>query len=473
MVTNMDKVNIKMHLRNIPAVDEVLKFEEVNGLLKVYPRRLVVEAVREVLEKKRRKILENEGSVSLEEAHILEEVKKRAEEKSENRLKRVINATGVVIHTNLGRSLLPNSAISHLIEVAKYYNNLEFDLEKGKRGLRYSHVEPLLCELTGAEAAMVVNNNAGAVFLILNTLAYGKGVIVSRGQLIEIGGSFRIPDVMKSSGAILIEVGTTNRTHLHDYEDAIDEQTALLLKVHTSNYKIVGFTKEVSLEELVELGGKYHIPVVEDLGSGNFIMLSKYGLEKEPTVQEVISAGADVVSFSGDKLLGGPQAGIILGKREFVEKIKKNPINRALRIDKFTLAALESTLKLYKDEELAIMEIPTLHLLITPKKTLYMRARRLKNRLKHIEGLNVQIKESISRVGGGALPIQKLPTFVVAIKPMNISSAKFEEKLRYGKLPIIGRIEEDEILLDMRTVQDEDLLLISRGIKQALEGEDT
>lgn len=468
----MDKVNIKMHLRNIPAVDEVLKFEEVNGLLKAYPRRLVVEAVREVLEKKRRKILENEGLVSLEEARLSEEVKKRAEEKSENRLKRVINATGVVIHTNLGRSLLPNSAISHLIEVAKYYNNLEFDLEKGERGLRYSHVEPLLCELTGAEAAMVVNNNAGAVFLILNTLAYGRRVIVSRGQLIEIGGSFRIPDVMKSSGAILIEVGTTNRTHLYDYENAIDEQTALLLKVHTSNYKIVGFTKEVSLEDLVELGGKYHIPVVEDLGSGNFIMLSKYGLEKEPTVQEVISAGADVVSFSGDKLLGGPQAGIILGKREFVEKIKKNPINRALRIDKFTLAALESTLKLYKDEELAIMEIPTLHLLITSPKTLYMRARRLKNKLKHIEGLNVQIKESISRVGGGALPIQTLPTFVVTIKPMNISVAKFEEKLRYGKPPIIGRIEEDEILLDMRTVQDEDLLLISRGIKQALEGED-
>jgi len=469
MVTNMDKVNMKTHLRNIPQVNEVLKFEKVNGLLKTYPRRLVVEAIREVLEKERWKILENKGLVRLEESHLSEGVKKKLEEKLENRLKKVINATGVVIHTNLGRSLLSNSAISHLIEVAKHYNNLEFDLEKGKRGFRYSHVEPLLCELTRAEAAMVVNNNAGAVFLILNTLAYGKKVIVSRGQLIEIGGSFRIPDVMKSSGAILIEVGTTNRTHLYDYENAIDEQTALLLKVHMSNYKIVGFTKEVSLEELVELGRKYHIPVVEDLGSGNLIMLSKYGLEKEPTVQEVISAGVDVVSFSGDKLLGGPQAGIILGKGEFVEKIKKNPINRALRIDKFTLAALESTLKLYKDEELAIKKIPTLRLLTTSPKTIYMRARRLKNRLKHIEGLTIQIKESISRVGGGALPIQTLPTFVVVIKPMNISVTKFEERLRYGSPPIIGRIEEDEILLDIRTVQDEDLPLIPKLIKQALE----
>lgn len=467
----MDKANIKDHLRNIPQVGEVLKFEEVNSLLKVYSRKLIVEAIREVLDKKRRKILENGELVSLEELHLSEEVRKRVEEKLEYSLKRVINAIGVVIHTNLGRSLLPNSAISHLIEVAKYYNNLEFDLEKGKRGLRYSHVEPLLCELTGAEAAMVVNNNAGAVFLILNTLAYGKKVIVSRGQLIEIGGSFRIPDVMKSSGAILVEVGTTNRTHIYDYENAIDEQTALLLKVHMSNYKIVGFTKEVPLEELVELGKRYHILTVEDLGSGNFILLSKYGLEKEPTVQEVILAGVDVVSFSGDKLLGGPQAGIILGKREFVDKIKKNPINRALRIDKFTLAALESTLKLYKDEELAIREIPTLRLLTMSPKTLYMRARRLKNRLKRLEGLSVQIKESISRVGGGALPIQTLPTFVVAIRPMNISAARFEERMRYGKPPIIGRIEEDEVLLDMRTVQDEDIPLILKVIKQTLEGE--
>jgi len=449
----MDK-QAKDYLRNIPAVDEVLRFKKIGVLLEEYPRKLVVEAIREVLAKKREDILKN-GVATLEEATISEEVGKRVEEKSEDSLKRVINATGVVIHTNLGRSLLPKSAISHLIEVAKYYNNLEFDLEMGKRGLRYSHVEPLLCELTGAEAAMVVNNNAGAVFLILNTLAYGKRVIVSRGELIEIGGSFRIPDVMKSSGAILVEVGTTNRTHLYDYENAIDEETALLLKVHMSNYKIVGFTKDVPLEELVELGKRYSIPVGEDLGSGNFIMLSKYGLEKEPTVQEVISAGVDVVSFSGDKLLGGPQAGIVLGKKKFIDKIKKNPINRALRIDKFTLAALESTLKLYRDEGLAIKEIPTLRLL----------------RLSKIGGLSVQIKEGISRVGGGALPIQTLPTFVVAIRPIGTSLVRFEERLRYGKPPIIGRIEGDEVLLDMRTVQDEDLPLIPKVITQSLDTE--
>ena len=465
----MDK-QAKDYLRNIPAVDEVLRFKKIGVLLEEYPRKLVVEAIREVLAKKREDILKN-GVATLEEATISEEVGKRVEEKSEDSLKRVINATGVVIHTNLGRSLLPKSAISHLIEVAKYYNNLEFDLEMGKRGLRYSHVEPLLCELTGAEAAMVVNNNAGAVFLILNTLAYGKRVIVSRGELIEIGGSFRIPDVMKSSGAILVEVGTTNRTHLYDYENAIDEETALLLKVHMSNYKIVGFTKDVPLEELVELGKRYSIPVGEDLGSGNFIMLSKYGLEKEPTVQEVISAGVDVVSFSGDKLLGGPQAGIVLGRKKFIDKIKKNPINRALRIDKFTLAALESTLKLYRDEGLAIKEIPTLRLLTIPKKTLYMRARRLKNRLSKIGGLSVQIKEGISRVGGGALPIQTLPTFVVAIRPIGTSLVRFEERLRYGKPPIIGRIEGDEVLLDMRTVQDEDLPLIPKVITQSLDTE--
>jgi len=332
-----------------------------------------------------------------------------------------------------------------------------------------------LCELTGAEAAMVVNNNAGAVFLVLNTLAYGKKVIISRGQLVEIGGSFRIPDVMARSGAILKEVGTTNRTHLYDYENAIDEETAMLMKAHTSNYKIIGFTKEVPLKDLVSLGHKYNLIVYEDLGSGNFIDFTKYGLEKEPTVQEVIADGLDVVSFSGDKLLGGPQAGIILGRREYVEKIKKNPLNRTLRIDKFTLAGLESTLKLYRDEELALKEIPTLRFIFTPLDALRRRAQRLCRWLKKqftLEELMVAIKTAVSKVGGGALPGLALPTYVVSIRPRKMSVVELERRLRFTEPPLIGRIEEEMLYLDVRTIQDEEVKLIPEIIKRVLKGDE-
>jgi len=352
-----------MLLRQIPSVDQVLGQESLRSILNHYPRQMVVDAVRKVLDRQRKQVLRGE-LVTISHQEILSQITAEVKKKGENQLKPVINATGVVVHTNLGRSLLAQKAIEHLVEVAQHYNNLEYDLEQGKRGSRYSHVETLLCELTGAEASIVVNNNAGAVFLTLNTLACGKKVIVSRGELIEIGGSFRIPDVMARSGAILTEVGTTNRTHIYDYEQAIDEQTALIMKVHKSNYKIIGFTKEVGLEELVTLGQKHNLPVIEDLGSGNFVDLTKYGLEKEPLVQKSIAAGVDIVSFSGDKLLGGPQAGIILGKRKFIEPIKKNPLNRALRIDKLTLAGLESTLRLYQDEKQALKEIPTLLVLM-------------------------------------------------------------------------------------------------------------
>ena len=322
---------------------------------------------------------------------------------------------------------------------------------------------------------MVVNNNAGAVFLVLNTLAYGKKVIISRGQLVEIGGSFRIPDVMARSGAILKEVGTTNRTHLYDYENAIDEETAMLMKAHTSNYKIIGFTKEVPLKDLVTLGHKYNLIVYEDLGSGNFIDFTKYGLEKEPTVQEVIADGLDVVSFSGDKLLGGPQAGIILGRREYVEKIKKNPLNRTLRIDKFTLAGLESTLKLYRDEELALREIPTLRFIFTPLDALRRRAQRLCRWLKKqftLEELMVAIKTAVSKVGGGALPGLALPTYVVSIRPRKMSVVELERRLRFAEPPLIGRIEEEMLYLDVRTIQDEEVKLIPEIIKRALKGDE-
>lgn len=459
-------------LRQIPSVDELLQHKLIENLLVKHPRRLVISAIRTILDRQRKKVLEGE-IYTLNREEILNQIKTEIEQRERNHLRRVINATGVVVHTNLGRSLLAKTAIEHLVEVARYYNNLEYDLDEGKRGSRYSHIEPLLCELTGAEAAMVVNNNAGAVFLTLNTLAYGKKVIISRGQLVEIGGSFRIPDVMANSGAILVEVGTTNRTHLYDYENAIDEDTAILMKAHTSNYKIIGFTKEVSLEELVTLAHKHELIVYEDLGSGNFIDFSKHGLGKEPTVQEAIAAGVDVVSFSGDKLLGGPQAGIILGKKKCIEQIKKNPLNRALRIDKFTLAALESTLKLYQDENLAINEIPTLRSIFASQETLRRRAQRLKRYFKKhfkAEDLSVTIKPDSSRVGGGALPTQELPTFVVGIKPATLSVSKLEERLRSTEPPLIGRIEEDMFLLDVRTIQEEDLKLIPTLIKIALAG---
>jgi len=458
-------------LRQIPSVDQVLGQESLRSILNHYPRQMVVDAVRKVLDRQRKQVLTGK-LVTISHQEILSQITAEVKKKGENQLKPVINATGVVVHTNLGRSLLAQKAIEHLVEVAQRYNNLEYDLNQGKRGSRYSHVEALLCELTGAEAAMVVNNNAGAVFLTLNTLAYGKKVIVSRGELIEIGGSFRIPDVMARSGAILTEVGTTNRTHIYDYEQAIDEQTALIMKVHKSNYKIIGFTKEVGLKKLVTLGQKYNLPVIEDLGSGNFVDLTKYGLEKEPLVQKSIADGADIVSFSGDKLLGGPQAGIILGKRKFIEPIKKNPLNRALRIDKLTLAGLESTLRLYQDEKQALKEIPTLRLLTLPPAYLRQQAMRLKRLLQDSfdeKILGVEIKRSVSKVGGGALPGQELPTFVVAIKPIQISVLELEQRLRVARPPLVARIEEDFLCLDVRTIQNDELKLIPQIIKQTLD----
>jgi L-seryl-tRNA(Ser) seleniumtransferase len=381
-----------------------------------------------------------------------------------------MNATGVVIHTNLGRAPLHPSALKHLIEVSKTYSNLEYDLDRGERGSRYIHVEEILCRLSGAESALVVNNNAGAVLLVLNTLAEGKEVIVSRGELVEIGGAFRIPDVMKRSGALLREVGTTNRTHFNDYQKAIGPHTALLLKVHTSNFRVMGFTSEVSLQDLVQLGRQHHLPVINDLGSGCLVDLTQYGLEKEPTVQETIKTGVDVVTISGDKLLGGPQAGIILGKKDLLDSVKANPLTRALRIDKLTLAALESTLLLYFDEKRAMEEIPTLRLLSLDTRELKRRGRRLLKRLSGMMSKEVTftLREDVSQVGGGALPVQELPTMVVSIKPLDFSVNRLEENLRKGYPPIISRISREELILDMRTIFDEEVPLLAAGIEKAL-----
>jgi L-seryl-tRNA(Ser) seleniumtransferase len=462
-------------LRKIPKVDELLAAQEVKELLAIHPVEVVREGIRNGLERLRQHILSAAKAKDITDEtftlfRLLPLFQEEIAKQVSPHLRKAINATGVVIHTNLGRSPLSERALRAVEEVSKGYSNLEYDLSQGTRGSRYTHVEEILLRLSGAEGGIVVNNNAGAVLLALNTLAVGREVIVSRGELVEIGGAFRIPDVMARSGAVLREVGTTNRTHLRDYEEAISDNTALLLKVHTSNYRVVGFSAEVSLEELVQLGTKYNRPVMNDLGSGCFIDLSTYGLEKEPTVQEAIAAGTDVVTFSGDKLLGGPQGGIILGKKELINGIKANPLNRALRIDKLTLAALESTLIAYLSEGGAIQEIPTLRMLTIPLEELRKRARRLERLLKgETNGASIEIIKENSQVGGGSLPLQNLPTWAVAVKPHKARVEALEAELRNQDPPIITRISDDRIILDPRTIHADELKTVAQGMTQALQ----
>ncbi len=454
-------------LREIPQVDEVLQWLAGEQVAPIY---LVKQSVREELDILRQNILSGKkiAKSELSKKKLLPKIQGRLQVKLEPNFKRVINATGVVIHTNLGRSILPDSARNALVEAGTRYSNLEFDLASGKRGSRYSLVEKLLCELTGAEAGLVVNNNAAAVLLVLDTLAKGREVIVSRGQLVEIGGSFRVPDVMAKSGAKLVEVGATNRTHLKDYEGAITEETSLLLKVHASNFKMVGFTKEVSAEELVELAGRHKLMVMEDLGSGCLIDMSRFGLRKEPTVQETVKAGVDVVTFSGDKLLGGPQAGLIVGKRNIIECIKRNQLNRALRIDKFTLASLETVLRLYFEPETAIAKIPTLAMLTASPVIMDRRAKRLARKAKKpLAGkCNIAVSVTGSRVGGGALPEEELESRAVVLEPLDRTVNDLEKNLRRSLLPVIGRIEDDRFILDMRTVADDEVPLIANILAQ-------
>lgn len=461
-------------LRRLPGVDTLLSEPALQEALPDHPRKLVLDSIRDVLESKRRAILEtptDTEAIKIESDELVAKVLMRLETLSEYTLRPVVNATGIVIHTNLGRSLLPDEAVERLQSICSGYNNLEYDLERGQRGSRYVHAEAILCELTGAEAALVVNNNAAAVLLVLNTLARGREVVVSRGQLVEIGGAFRIPDVMTSSGAILREVGTTNRTHLRDYESAIGDQTALLMKVHTSNYRIVGFTSEVPLDQLAQLGRSHGIPVVEDLGSGSFVDFSQLGLRGEPTVQEALKAGVDVLTFSGDKLLGGPQAGIILGGNDFVARCRKNPLTRALRVDKMTLAALEVTLRLYRDERRAIEKIPTLRMIATPLEELEQRAVQLAECIRGVdpgEKLNVRVQPGESQVGGGSLPALGLPSSVVSIQSQAFTAQKLESLLRGNKPPIIARIESDQLLLDVRTILPGDIATIQEAFRRIL-----
>ena len=452
-------------LRKLPSVDRIFEIVITKPFSENIPKSVIVRSIRTVIDNFRSQILSKNQAMtekSFSDTVVLEKVKANMQKAMAPNLIRVVNATGVVVHTNLGRSLLAADTLENLAIIAGLYSNLEFDLETGKRGSRYSCVEDILCELSGAEAAMVVNNNAGAVLLCLETIARGRKVIVSRGELVEIGGSFRIPDVMERSGGILKEVGTTNRTHIHDYQNAIDDDTALLLKVHKSNYSIVGFSAEVSLKELVELGKANHLPVMEDLGSGTFIDFSEYGLLKEPTVQESVATQADVITFSGDKLLGGPQAGIIVGKSQVIEKIKKNPITRALRIDKLTLAALESTLRLYRTPQVAVASIPTLRMLTLPFKAIEKKARRLATMLGNTDNplMDIQLLNRSSKAGGGALPLLDLPSKCVGVKIEGITANTIERSMRNNTPPIIGRIEEDFFIMDLRTIQEDEFPFI-------------
>jgi len=464
----------KEMLRNLPKIDEVILLLEKSGIYDLASREIVLETCRNFVQKLRDAIIEAKEKdlpkLSQDAASVAGLVEQTIQGFYRYSLVKVVNATGVILHTNLGRAPLCPEALQRILEVGRGYSNLEFDLAAGQRGQRYDHVSSLICSLTGAEDALIVNNNAAAVLLVLNTLSEGKESIVSRGELIEIGGEFRIPEIMKKSGSILREVGTTNRTRLDDYEKAICAATGLIMKVHTSNFRIVGFTEEAEIIPLVALGKKHAIPVMDDLGSGCLIDLDKYGLQHEPTVRDVLSAGVDVVTFSGDKLLGGPQAGIITGKKELLAKIKKNPLNRALRIDKFTLAALEATLMQYLKPSSVANKLRSLQALTEPVAAVKKRASELMDKLlqANLGQMEFKLHEDFAAAGGGSLPTEKIPSVLVGIKNKKISASRMEEKLRKIEVPIIVRVDKDEILIDLRTVAENEFGFIVDGLRQCL-----
>ena len=454
---------MKELLRGLPKVDPILESIIGKELTKEFTRERVKLALRDSLSFYREEILNKKRVEKVTEIEVIDKAEKILKQSFDRSLKKVINATGIVIHTNLGRSILSEKSVNAIIDVAKNYSNLEYDLKEGKRGSRYSHVEEILNKLIGCEASLVVNNNAAAVMLILNEISKGKEAIISRGELVEIGGSFRIPDVMEYSGAVLKEVGTTNRTHIKDYENAINENTGVLLKVHSSNYKIIGFTKEVSSVELAQIGKENNVITYEDLGSG--VLLNLPMISKEKTVKDSVDAGIDIVSFSGDKMLGGPQAGIIVGKKVYIDRLKKNPLTRALRVDKFTLAALETTLLEYLKEETVIKNIPTLSMITESLESLKARANKFLEKLSVLENYNFSLKEDVSFVGGGSMPEQELKTYVVEIT-CSVSSNELEKRLRNYKVPIIVRISKNKVLLDIRTIREAEYKIIVQALKE-------
>lgn len=460
-------------LRKLPKVDELLKDVRIQKAGENLPHSQAVDVIRALLEELRQKILCGEGENWKEKITydwIAEEAAVRILLSARKSLRRVINGTGVVLHTNLGRACLSPAAVKAVVDVAGSYSTLEYDPAAGTRGSRHSHVEGLICKITGAEAAMVVNNNAAATMLCLAALGRGKEIILSRGELVEIGGSFRIPEIMEESGAVLRETGTTNKTRLRDYERAISEETGALLKVHTSNYKIIGFTEETALKDLVKLGQKYSLPVIYDLGSG--LMMDLCQDISEPTVQQGLADGADVVLFSGDKLLGGPQGGVIAGKKAYITRMKQHPLARVLRVDKLTLAAMEATFRTYHDREQAKKDLPVLSMLTREMGSLRRDALELKERIEKLEcGFDAKVLNCEDKVGGGSAPGSTLPGFAVGIRHRELSTQHLERALREGELPVITRAAHDRVLINVRTITREEQVMVADKLRNIVEGQ--
>ena len=453
------------YYRLIPKIDILMESDEIKKLCTRIKREYILESVRKVTEDLREFINDSEDETEIEKriSSVTEDIIEEVDGYSSFHMKRVVNGTGTILHTNLGRAVISQDTADRIKKLVTGYSNLEYDLDEGSRGSRYSHFEKIITKITGAEAAMAVNNNAAAVLLILSALCRDREVVVSRGELVEIGGSFRVPEVMAQSGCVLVDVGTTNKTHLYDYENTINENTAALLKVHTSNYKIVGFTESVAVDELAELAHRRGIPLIEDIGSGVLVDLSRYGLEYEPTVQASVKAGADIVCFSGDKLLGGPQAGIIVGKKVLIDKIKKHPLTRALRIDKFTAIALECVFHEYIDEERAVKNVPALNLINRSIDDIKNHAEVLYERLNSEIGgqCEIRLENCDSQIGGGSLPLERISSLALLIKPFNMTTAALEKQMRHMETPVVGRVVNDFFLIDLRTVLEgeEELIL--------------
>ena len=452
-------------LSQIPAINKILLLDEIKELMNTYTEVAIKSAIKQYIEEIKQAILNEELSEVPSLSKIVGEVARIVEKEDKNSLRRVINATGTILHTNLGRSLLSEKIKENIESVAFNYSNLEFDIDNKKRGSRYVHLIDIIKKLTGAEDVLVVNNNAAAVLLTLNTLVKDQEIIVSRGELVEIGGAFRIPEIIKLSGGVPVEVGTTNKTHLKDYENAITEETGALLKVHTSNYKILGFTESVSNEEISYLARENELVSINDLGSGQFVDFSKFGLPYEPTVKEILDNGIDIVTFSGDKLLGGPQAGIIVGKKKYIEKMKKNQLTRALRVDKMTLASLEATLKLYLDEKEALEHIPTLHMISLSKEHLFGKADVLKTKLSNLD-FDIRIEEDKAEVGGGSYPASYLESVAVKLTHRKLHATEIERRLLEVEIPIITRIKDNSIILDMRTLRTREFDIVKAALEE-------
>ncbi|UXO84715.1 L-seryl-tRNA(Sec) selenium transferase [Brucella intermedia] len=449
---------IKSSLRHLPSVDALLQMPALAAALESFGHASVAEAVRKVLGNEREAV--KSGAVPSSNVLLAERVIHLLEASGQSSLRPLFNLTGTVLHTNLGRAILAEAAIEAATQAMRQAVSLEFDLSSGSRGERDDHLRALVCELTGAEDATIVNNNAAAVLLVLNSLASGKEAIVSRGELIEIGGAFRMPDIMTRAGTRLVEVGTTNRTHPRDYENAINSDTGLVLKVHTSNYRIEGFTREVTAPELAAIAQTRGVPLVNDLGSGTLADLTAFGLAHEPTVREAVAEGADIITFSGDKLLGGPQAGFVVGRRDLIARINRNPMKRALRVDKIRLAALEATLKLYRNPQRLAEKLPTLRYLARPQAEIAAQAERLKPAFEKVLGtaFTVTVTECASQIGSGALPLSTVPSAGLSIVPKDGSGSALTAlgaSLRALPLPVIGRIEKGTLVLDLRCLDDE------------------